>query len=310
MKILRALAIVVALAGPALAESPVIYGVTIETTHRLEALTRALAAHQHRPTVRLVFQEGTTPADYAKAVPRIAKIANIMGMVADSTAMAELDAAALAERQRQFQVAFGAQISLWEVGNELNGEWVGPPDDTRAKLSAAIAAARTVGGPDVQLALTLNHWPGPDCFTHDWEATVPYARAIPAADRALIDLLLLSYYEQSCSDRLPEDARALGDALAELAPLFPNARLGMGEVGVRKRTDPLAFRRAVIARDYGHHQALSARFGARFVGGYFWWSYSDDAVGRSGPGPLWPDLERAFDSMAGQGAQHAAPSGD
>lgn len=310
MKILHALAIAGALARSASAESAVIYGVTIETTHRLEALTRALAAHQHRPTVRLVFQEGTTPTDYAKAVPRIAEVADIMGMVADSTAMAGLDAAALADRQRQFQTAFGARISLWEVGNELNGEWVGPPGDTRTKLSASIAAARALGGPDVQLALTLNHWPGPDCYTHDWEATVPFARAIPAADRARIDLLLLSYYQQSCPDRPPEDARALGDALAALAPLFPNARLGIGEVGVKNRTDPMAFRRAVIARDYGHHQALRARFGARFVGGYFWWSYSDDAVGRSGPGPLWPDLERAFDTMAGQGAQHAAPSGD
>jgi hypothetical protein len=83
--------------------------------------------------------------------------------------------------------------------------------------------------------------------------------------------------------------------LVELGKLFPNARLGIGEIGAQNETDgfptPTYSEKVRIAkRYYGMHTELKEIVGERFVGGYFWWYYCEDALPEDGKGSLWPVL--------------------
>ena len=48
-----------------------------------------------------------------------------MGELVDSSAAKSYTVASYRQRAVDFVNAFGSQVDLWEVGNEVNGEWVG-----------------------------------------------------------------------------------------------------------------------------------------------------------------------------------------
>ena len=66
---------------------PVLRGVTLESVDHLGQVEQALARHGHRPTARIVFQHGTGPGGYARAVRRLHDDADLMGEILDSTAV-------------------------------------------------------------------------------------------------------------------------------------------------------------------------------------------------------------------------------
>ncbi|MCO5310786.1 MAG: hypothetical protein M9891_16155 [Austwickia sp.] len=279
-------------------------GVTIESVDRLEALVTALAAHTKPATVRIVFQAGTSPADYATAVRRLRPHAYLVGTVLDSTAVAEYSVAQVRDRTRQFVKAFGAQIDIWEVGNELNGEWLGEPADIRAKAQAAFdVVEREYAGLKLQSAVTLNYWPSSDCYAQPWEATDSFAAALPQAIRLGADHAWLSFYETACDPVARPSVTQFTGAFTRLAQTFPNARVGFGEVGVQgidsgfAREPSLAERKAVANRYYGMHAALLGAVGSRYEGGYFWWTYHQDALRARTSRSMWPTLEALMARM-------------
>ena len=71
---------------------------------------------------------------------------------------------------------------------------------------------------------------------------------------------------------------------ARLGELFPNAALGIGECGTRSAEHRLE----VLERCYRIRAPHP-----RFVGGWFWWHFSEDMVPASKP--LWSALARIVD---------------
>ena len=278
-----------------------LHGLTLERVTPLPATVRAVAAHRAHPTVRLVFQRGTGPAAYARAVRRLRPHASLMGEVVDSTAVRALSVSAYRKRTRAYVNRFGARIDLWEIGNELNGEWLGRPRRINAKV---LAAYRVVEKEHTGLrsAITLNYWPSRDCYAKPWEATLRFARRMPGEVRHGVDYVFLSFYETACEPVARPSARKVGRTFAALKRIFPRARVGFGEIGAQRRSDglpsnpTLAEKQRVAKRYYGMHQTLRHRLGRRYVGGYFWWYYADDAVPRHRPRSLWPTLDRLFRS--------------
>jgi hypothetical protein len=65
--------------------------------------------------------------------------------------------------------------------------------------------------------------------------------------------------------------------------LFPHSRLGFGEAGTTTRSVTQAQRAALLHR----YDRVDVR-GDRFVGGGFWWSFSED--GASPRRPVWKAL--------------------
>jgi hypothetical protein len=271
-------------------------GITIDSTDRLTAMLASVRALRAVPTVRLVLDPGTTPADYAPAISHLRPAAYVMAELLDSEAVRGFSVAAVKKRARTFGAALGGQVDLWEIGNEVNGAWVGRG---QAEIDAKVAAAFDVihGELGGRTALTLNYWAGPQCYAYPWEATLTYARAMPERVRTGVDFVFLSLYETACDPVQRPTATQLIVTLREIARIFPKARLGLGEIGAQGRadglpTDPtLAEKQRIAARYYGMDAALRARLGQRFVGGYFWWYYTRDAVPMARARSLWPTLD-------------------
>jgi len=281
-------------AGRALPER--LRGITIDSTDRLTATLVSVQALRAVPTVRLVLDPGTTPADYAPAISHLRPAAYVMAELLDSEAVRGVSVAGVKKRARTFGAALGGQVDLWEIGNEVNGAWVGR---SQAEIDAKVAAAFDVihGELGARTALTLNYWAGPQCYAYPWEATLTYARAMPERVRTGVDFVFLSLYETACDPVQRPTATQLIVTLREIARIFPKARLGIGEIGAQGRADglptepTLAEKQRIAARYYGMDAALRARLGQRFVGGYFWWYYTRDAVPMARARSLWPTLD-------------------
>lgn len=280
-------------------------GVTVETVHNLDALVTALRAHRVRPTVRIVFQRGEPPSTYRTAIARIHPYADIVALLLDSTAMRHTTVAQVRERARAYVRAFSRDVDIWEIGNELNGEWLGTPREIDAKVAAAYDVVEVENAAlGLRSAITLNYWPSHDCYAQDWEATLPFARQLPERVRRGSDYVLLSFYETACSPRAHPSAADFTKVLRSLGSIAPQAELGIGEIGAQGRADglprdpSLAEKQRIARTYYGMHDRLRAGVGPRFVGGYFWWYYATDAVPKDRPGSLWPTLDGLLRAMS------------
>ena len=153
-------------------------------------------------------------------------------------------------------------------------------------------------------AITLNYWSGSDCYQNSWEATLPYAQAMPAKLKN-VDYLFLSVYETACDPHQRPSSSDLSQTLGKLGEIFPKAQLGIGEVGAQDTSDGLSDtpnkseKERIANYYYGMHSDLAQKVGGRYTGGYFWWYFHRDAVQPlqgSGGDSIWPTLQRLLTS--------------
>lgn len=260
--------------------APVLYGVTVDDTSRLSDTLAALRALPVKPTVRVVFSAGSSPTGYLPAVRQLAASATVMGELLDSSEETQVPVDAMASRTRRYMAVLGQFVSIWEVGNEVNGNWLGPYPDVASRLIAAYNQVSEAGG---RTALTLyaNQF-GPDhCGDGPAEATPEQfsSRYVPAPVRDHLNYVFLSYYPSQCGGLEPGNAQVRAEMLA-LHALYPSASLGLGEVGLPAAvtTATTALARQVMAWAYSLDPGL-----AYYVGGYFWWYAVEDALGPGRP---------------------------
>lgn len=268
-------------AGPvgAMPAGPVpLYGVTVDAVDNVPAVADALAHLSRTPTVRIVFDEGMSASHYAVPVSAIRRVAYVMGELADSSTLKQTTAQQLHQRATAYLHTLGRDVDVWEIGNEINGEWTGPTRDVVDKTLAAYDAIQQGGG---RTALTLYYNEG--CAEQSSRAMFDWAeRNLPLRLRDGLDYVFISFYEDDCRIA-PPDWNAV---FSRLGALFPHAMLGFGEVGTRHA----ARKPALVAHYYGLAIAHP-----RFVGGYFWWYFRQDMVPRTRP--LWRSLDAAFLAM-------------
>ena len=254
------------------ARPPPVWGVTVDDPWNLAPTVDALSRLPVRATARVVFDEGQRAADYAPLVAELHRVSDVLGELLDSFYVPTLSPAEYVARAEEYLDALGDDVDLWEVGNEVNGEWLGATADVVAKVRGAHEAVRSRGK---RSALTLYYNDG--CWASADHEMFAWTEAnLPEDLRRGIDLLLVSYYAEDCDGPPPDWAQVF----ARLAPLFPEARLGLGESGTRDA----ARKEEVLRATY----ALRLPAEPRFVGGYFWWYFSDDMVPASRP--LWDVL--------------------
>lgn len=260
-------------AGPA-----PLYGVTVDAVDNVPAVVDALAHLSRTPTVRIVFDEGMDAPHYAGPVAAIRHVAYVMGELVDSSTLKQYTTLQLRERTAAYLHTLGKNVDVWEIGNEINGEWTGPTRDVVDKTMAAYEVIKAGGG---RVALTLYYNEGcaeqPSRTMFGW-----VERNLPPRLRDGLDYVFISFYEDDCKIAPPDWSAVFG----RLGELFPRAMLGFGEVGTRH----IARKAALIAHYYG-----LAITHPRFVGGYFWWYFRQDMVPRSRP--LWRSLDAAFITM-------------
>lgn len=270
-------------------------GITIDSVENLDAIVKAVRDLSTRPTIRIVFDGSQNPSYYAPAVAALKPHAYLMGELLDSEDVEQYSVEQIRKRAQKYVRAFGKQIDIWETGNEINGEWVGrSPAEINAKVAAAHRVVKEAGG---RSAVTLNYWSGPDCYSKSWEATLPFARTIPSSVTKDADYVFLSMYETACDPRQRPGSGDLANTLKELGKIFPKAKLGIGEIGAQRTEDGvpepnLAEKKRIANRYMGMHPTIKTVLGQRFVGGWFWWYFNQDAVPANKKESLWPTLNR------------------
>lgn len=277
-------------AGVSAAGDAPVYGVTIDEITHLQEIVDALAALPERPTTRVYFNAQEPPSYYAQAVTAIDPVSAVMGELLDSSEEKSISTEAFQAHVESYLQALGSEVDVWEVGDEVNGNWTGPYPTVAAKLIEAYRDVAAVGAPSA-LTLYANNF-GPDnCGDGSAELTpVQFAeRYIPAEVADGLGYVLLSYYPTECRGREPTSEEVAG-YMRELHGLFPNAALGFGEVGMPTRAHgakKVATAKQIMLWAYSLDPGLPY-----YVGGYFWWYGAEDAL-RAG-GPLAGTLEEAF----------------
>jgi hypothetical protein len=224
-----------------------------------------------------VFDVDRPAVTYGPALRELADVSYIMGELVDSVAVADLSVDEYAVRTSDYLSELSDVVDIWEIGNEVNGEWVGEPEKVAAKLDVAY---QLVTAQDKPAALTLFYNEGcvqkPEHELFSWAS-----HYVSPALREGLDYVWVSYYEQRCHRPEPD----WNAVFARLHVLFPNAKLGFGGCGA---SDPER-KRQTLEHFYGLEVDVPS-----FIGGYFWWYFREDMQPSSKP--LWGALNDSWQS--------------
>jgi len=240
------------------------YGVTIDSISRLPSIVGSLRALSQKPTTRIVFDEHVPAWQYRKAVNRIHKVSYVMGELLDSFYVKEYSVNGYLKRTEEYMDTLGSKVDIWEIGNEINGNWLGDTPSVVAKMTGAYDLVSERGG---KTALTFHHYLSSRDMLN-WAK-----KHVPERMKHGLDYVFVSFYHDR---KVKPDWENI---FKRLAVMFPNAKLGFGEVG----TEFQARKKSHLERYY--KMKISQ---PNYVGGYFWWYGKQDMVPRSKP--LWKTL--------------------
>jgi hypothetical protein len=272
-----------------------LYGVTVDDISNLPGIVTSLRHLPERPATRIYFDVHEPARYYAAAVRGLHPASYVMGELLDSSDETAISTAQFRERVTSYLSVLGNDVDLWEIGNEVNGDWTGPYLVVSAKLTAAYEEVAAAGG---RTALTLYYNAGCGDGAAELSPLAFSRRYVPAAVRDGLDYVFLSYYEDDCGGRRPAPA-VWARYFERLHVLYPKARLGFGEIGMN---EPATGGTLATARSLMHYYYGLAIHLPYFVGGYFWWYYAEDCVPYRSK-PLWSAIRSAFEAEAA--AQHS-----
>lgn len=244
-------------------DAPPVYGVTIDNPWNTTRTVQALTQFGRPVTARIVFDDQESAAAYDGVVQPLAAAASLVGEISDSGA---LPVDVWARRVDDFYGRWGSQIAIWEICNECNGEWLIDTPDVVTEMTYAYDAAKARGFTTV---LTLYYDEG--CVDDPNHEMFQWTTAnVPARMRQDLDFVLVSYWEDDCRGLQP----SWQPIFDQLGAMFPNSRIGFGEIG-QEGTHTDAQKEAYLRRYYGYGQQIQ---NPQFVGGYFYWWFSEDMV--------------------------------
>lgn len=256
------------------------WGVTIDGINNLNNIVASLSNHCKKPTTRIVFDEFVPATDYQNAVNQIHNVSFIMGELLDSYYMNQYTLAQYVARTNEYVNLLCEKVDIWEVGNEVNGEWLGPIADVVAKIDTAYKIVK-LKGKKTELTLYYNK----NCYENAqnemfrWVST----RLSPSMRNGL-DYVFISYYEDDCNNLQPNWQQVFDS----LHTFFPNSKIGIGECG----TSTASKKASYINRYYRMNITTP-----NYVGGYFWWYYKQDCVPNTNS--LWTILNSAMTTLTG-----------
>ena len=252
-----------------------LYGVTTDSVSNLSAIVESLQRLAYKPTTRVVFDEWVAATYYKTPVTQINSVSYVMGEILDSFYVSQYSVDQYNARTTEYLDTLGNLVDIWEVGNEVNGEWLGTVSSTVAKITGAYNLVKARGA-RTELTLYYNQ----DCWMYPWEEMFGWARAnIPDYMKQGLDLVLVSYYEDDCNGLQPD----WPTVFQKLAVMFPNSKIGFGETG----TTNSAKKAEYINRYYNMQINLP-----NYIGGYFWWYFNQDMVPYTKT--LWSTLNQAI----------------
>lgn len=243
-----------------------IYGFTLDDISGIDEAVTTISGLPSKPAVRVVFDEGQDPSYYAEAINKLQGKAVILGEILDSFYVKDVSVGEYEQRTSAYVAAFGEKVDYWEIGNEINGEWLGTTPDVVAKLNGAHEIVKQAG---LKTAITLYY--NQDCWADRANEMLPWTKAnINASVSGATDMVLISYYEDDCNGLILDDWNPV---FRELEGQFPKAQLGFGEVGIPK---PVTSGTKAHADDVMKRYFTMNISSPRYIGGFYWWNGSTD----------------------------------
>lgn len=254
-----------------------VYGVTIDDISGLTNVVNALNRHDKKVTVRIVFDEWMPATYYQNAVNQIYDSSYIMGELLDSYVMSEYNLAQYVARSNEYLSLLGSKVYIWEIGNEINGEWLGTTSSVVAKMDTAYKIFKAAGK---KTALTLYY--NKDCWENPLNEMFRWVNTnVPSHMKTGLDYVWLSYWEDDCNGLQP-NWQVVIDSVGKI---FPNAKIGIGECGTSDTSKKTLYVNKYYGIQVNH---------PRYVGGCFWWYYRQDCVPYTKP--LWTVINNAMNN--------------
>ena len=293
------------------AESPVpepIRGVTVDDKNDIRDaifLVKLLNSLHHlsvKPTARIVYSPGKNKsslpaASYLDATRQIKSVAYVFGQPVDSFYMRCFTPPEHLSRFKDYVTTMGSSVDIWEVGNEINGEWLFgktkrcSPNASAKATSQADVITKMVEAYDYLksqnkvTALTLYY--NTPCRRPAANEMITWSEVnIPARMKAGLDYLFVSYYEVDCHGYKPDWQQVF----SQLAAIFPNSKLGISEFGWSSKKDSTPAIKDLLQRYYAIHPNVP-----NWVGGGFYWEFAIDMVPYDpASGSLWSTINTAM----------------
>ena len=249
------------LSKSAVVDTTRLYGVTIDAVDKLANTVTALSNLYKKPTTRIVFDEWVAASTYINAVNQIHNVSFIMGEILDSYYMKQYSLQQYTDRVNEYYNALGSKVDIWEIGNEINGEWLGKTADVVAKMNSAYNIIKSKGA-KTELTLYYN-W---NCWSNKNNEMFAWAnKNISTEMKQNLDYVFVSYYEDDCNGYQPNWQKVMDS----LHVLFPNSKIGIGECGTTKSSKKASY----MTRYYNMKVTTK-----NFVGGFFWWYFRQDCI--------------------------------
>lgn len=268
------------------------------------------------PTARIVFTvetvagggvgqggtEGATANSYLAALRALKTVSRppyLLGEVLDSSYLGCFSLAQHNARWKQYLSTLGNYVDVWEVGNEINGNWMDsadteqycnwetPPTTDATVVKKMIDAYEIVRAHGGLTELTL-YYPGqesqcgngsPDPF----EPIVWVKANVPENMLKGMDYVLISYYHTDCTDGINPTSATWGHFFTAVQDLFPNAKIGIGEWGYSGDTAPSASKKTALINKGYRLDPIAIPFSSNWVSGVFYWEFNNDAVPYTAP---------------------------
>jgi hypothetical protein len=260
-------------------DSTRVYGLTLDNVSGLSNIISSLSGLCKKPTTRIVFDEWVAARYYQNPVNQIHTVSFIMGEILDSYYMNQYNLQQYTERTQNYLDTLGNKVDIWEIGNEINGEWCGSTCDVIAKINAAY---QIIKSKNKKTAITLYY--NKNCWSNSENEMFRWVNNnIDQTMKSGLDYVWISYYEDDCNGYQPNWQRVFDS----LHTIFPNSKLGIGECGTN-----LPDKKALYM---DHYYKLKVNT-QNFVGGYFWWYFRQDCVPQTDS--LWPVFNIAISNYS------------
>lgn len=234
--------------------------ITLDNPWDYKNIITMLKTLKKRIHVRVVFDLGVDLREYEIPIKEISKYAFIMGQVCDSFFVKDLSINDYYNRCYQLYNLYDSYVAIWEIGNEVNGDWLGP--NLKEKLDKAKKLFSSK-----QKAITL--------YADENET---YYRFIEENKELLSEMqyIFISEYPQDNSGHFV-DLKKYSKVMSQF-----NAYWGFGECGTKVKKDKLSY------FNYYYKVVPKAYLKSpNFVGGNFWWFQKDFVKN----GPLLVELQ-------------------
>jgi len=246
--------------------------------------------------------EGATAASYLPALRALKQAPRppyLLGEVLDSSYLGCFSLADHNARWKQYVSTLGEYTDVWEVGNEINGNWMDSADADQycnwttptttdatvvRKMIDAYRIVRAHGG---LTELTL-YYPGQEsqCGNGSPDPFEPIAWTtanVPAEMLNGVDYVLISYYNTDCPWGIDPTTATWGNFYTAVQNLFPNAQIGFGEWGYSGSTAPTAAAETALI-DQGYSlEPVGLPYSDKWASGVFYWEFNNDAVPMTAP---------------------------